>query len=271
MDVEQITVWAGAWGVVKEFIQAGIQIGLLAFIIYLALIHLRGTRALGVMGGLMIVIATGWGLSQLFGLEEIEWLLSKVPTLIAFALIIIFQPELRRAFAEIGVRPQGLLNKEERHGDTIDALLDAAYYLGKRKLGALIAIEREIGMRGIADTGVPLGAQISAELLITIFDGKGPLHDGGVILKDGVVASAACVFPLTQQGNLHRDLGTRHRAAVGLSEETDAVVIVVSEERGSVSLANGGKLVEDVEPERLRRHLVNFLIKRPRGRRASKA
>jgi diadenylate cyclase len=266
MDPADLPMWADWLRFAKEFLQSAIQIGLLSMLIYAALVHLRGTRALGVLAGLMIVMVLGWLLSVALGLEVIGWLLSKVPTLMAFALIIIFQPELRRAFAEIGANPQRLLNPEFEQGDTIDAIMDAAYHLGRRKIGALIAVEREIGMRSIANTGVPLDARLTAELLITIFDGKGPLHDGGVIVKDGMVSAAACVFPLTQQGRLDRNLGTRHRAGVGLSEETDAVVIIVSEERGTVSLACGGTLVEAAEPERLRRHLVNYLIKQKKGR-----
>ena len=142
MQPDQISMWVGVWDIVKNILQALIQVGLLSFLIYLALIHLRGTRALGVMAGLMIVMVVGWTLSQLLGLEEIEWLLSKAPTLIAFALIITFQPELRRAFAGIGANPQRLLNKEVTHSETISAILDAVYYLGQRKVGALIAIER---------------------------------------------------------------------------------------------------------------------------------
>jgi diadenylate cyclase len=240
-----------------------IQVGLLASLIYTALVFMRGTRAAPVLLGLVIVTIVGWFLANLLGLEVFEYLLSQVPQLLAFALIIIFQPELRRAFAEIGANPHRLFSPSENLEQTIDAIVEASYKLAEQKLGALVAIECKIGMRAYSETGVALNAQVSAELLRTIFYKNTPLHDGAVIIKDGMVVAANCYFPLTQ-GDLRRQFGTRHRAGVGVTEETDAIVVIVSEETGAVSVAHSGRLTFDVERQRLRRHLSNYLTKRSR-------
>jgi diadenylate cyclase len=224
---------------------------------------MRGTRAAPVLLGLVIVTIVGWFLANLLGLEVFEYLLSQVPQLLAFALIIIFQPELRRAFAEIGANPHRLFSPSENLEQTIDAIIEASYKLAEQKLGALIAIECKIGMRAYSETGVNLNAQVTAELLRTIFYKNTPLHDGAVIIKDGMLVAANCYFPLTQ-GDLRRQFGTRHRAGVGVTEETDAIVVIVSEETGAVSVAHSGRLTFDVERQRLRRHLTNYLSKRSR-------
>lgn len=250
--------WMGYFGVAVQFV---VQVGLLSWIIYLALQYLQGTRAARILAGLVLTTLIGWFLSQNLGLEVIEWLLSQVPTLMAFAIIIIFQPELRRMFADIGVNPQRFLGTSTDSAETVNALVDASFSLAERKTGALIAVERNIGMRAFIETGVSIHAPVSAELLMTIFFKDTPLHDGAVIIRHGIIEAASCFFPLSQ-APLSRELGTRHRAAVGVTEETDAVVIVASEETGRVSLAHRGRLVR-VDRERLRRHLTNYLIKKP--------
>lgn len=252
------------WDALQWLARFIIQVGLLASLIYLALLFLRGTRGAPVLVGLVIVTLVGWVLSQLLGLEVFEYLLSRAPAFIAFAVLIIFQPELRRAFAEIGSNPQRLLGGSTDIATTIEALVEACYDLAAKRTGALLAIERSIGMRAFAETGVRIQAPVSSELLSTIFFKNTPLHDGAVIVKDGIIVAANCYFPLTQAA-LSRELGTRHRAAVGVTEETDAVAIVVSEETGAVSLAYGGRLVRDIDRVRLRRHLTNYLLKRPGG------
>ncbi len=248
------------WAPLKEVLQFFIQIGLLTVIIYMVLLFLRGTRAEPILVGIVITILSGWFLSQLLGLEVIEWILTKLPTLMVFAMLIIFQPEIRRAFAEIGINPHRLMRANKSETETIDALVEASFHLAKKHIGALIAIERDIGMRSYTEAGVKISAPISSELLITIFYPNTPLHDGAVVVKDGVVISAACFFPLAQ-GKLSRTLGTRHRAGLGITEETDAVVLIVSEENGYVSLAHKGRLVSDIDKDRLVRHLTNYLIK----------
>ncbi len=250
----------GTWEFIQYMLRFVAEVGLLSFIIYLALVFLRGTRAAPILLGLVIIVLVGFIVSKVMGLEVIEWLLAKLPALIALAVLIIFQPELRRALAEVGSNPHRFLRGEHNIVQAIDALINASYYLAERNIGALIAIERDIGMRAVIDAGVRIDAPISAELLMTIFYPNTPLHDGAVVIREGMIVSASCFFPLTQ-APLSRQLGTRHRAGVGITEETDAVVIIVSEERGSVSLATRGILVQDVGKARMRRHLTNYLIK----------
>jgi diadenylate cyclase len=257
---ELLDLLAWFWSALLPLLQMIVEVGLLASIIYLALVFLKGTRAAPILLGIVITTLVGWLLSQLLGLQVIEWLLARVPALIALAVLIIFQPELRRAFAEIGSNPHRLLREHHDVSKTIDHLINAAFYLAERNIGALIAIERDIGMRAITDSGVRVDAPVSAELLITIFYPNTPLHDGAVVLRGGVIVAASCFFPLTQ-APLSRNLGTRHRAGVGITEETDAVVIIVSEERGTVSLATRGILVQDISKDRIRRHLTNYLVK----------
>lgn len=244
-----------------ESAQFLIQIIVLSVLIYLLLTYIKGTRAARILMGIVLATVIGWVLSSLLGLEVIHWLLSQVPTLMAFAMIIIFQPELRRLFAEIGVNPQRFLRENIDEPETVGALLDAAFFLSERRIGALIALERHIGMRAYAETGVRIHAPVSSELLVTIFYPNTPLHDGAVIIKNGSIIAASCFFPLTQSTDLAHSLGTRHRAAIGITEETDAVVIIVSEETGDVSLARRGLLVRKISRDRLRRHLTNYLVK----------
>ena len=253
-------VIAESWTIIHEILRFAIQIGLLTIIIYMALVFLKGTRAEPILVGIVITIVSGWFLSQFLGLEVIEWMLRKLPALMVFAIMIIFQPELRRAFAEIGINPQRFISAESKASETIDAIIEASFKLAEKHIGALIAIELDIGLRSYSEAGVKINAPISSELLVTIFYPNTPLHDGAVIIHNGVVISAACFFPLTQ-ATLSRTLGTRHRAGMGITEESDAVAIIVSEEDGSVNLANKGKLVKNTDKERLRRHLTNYLIK----------
>jgi diadenylate cyclase len=247
-----------AWEIARNLI----EIGLLAIPIYALLRFLRGTRAFAAILGIGIVIVLAFVLSQQLDLAVIEWLLTKVPSLIAITLIIIFQPELRRFFAEIGVNPQRVFASEDATGaETVEILIEAAMRLAATHTGALIAVERSIGMRSYIESGVPLNAKLSPDLLQTVFDTKTPLHDGALVIKNGIILAAGCVFPLSER-RLERALGTRHRAAIGITEETDCVTLVVSEERGWVSLAHRGVLVENLEVDRLRRHLTRYLVKR---------
>ena len=185
-----------SWSTILEWSQFAIQIGLLTILIYMALLFMKGTRAEPILVGMVITLVSGWFFSQLFGLEVIEWILAKLPALMVFAILIIFQPELRRAFAEIGTNPHRLIGTSKNETDTIDALVEAAFSLAVKHIGALVAIERDIGLRPYSEAGVKINAPISAELLITIFYPNTPLHDGAVIIKDGVVISAACFFSI---------------------------------------------------------------------------
>jgi diadenylate cyclase len=175
------------------------------------------------------------------------------------AFIVIFQPELRRGLAKLGeYTPFGLIVGEEK---IIDEIVKAAFTLSKRNVGALIAIQRHVNLEPFIESGVPIDSVVSAELLTTIFMPHTPLHDGGVIIEGNKIKTAACLFPLTQNPNVSKTLGTRHRAALGLSEETDAVVVVVSEETGWVSLALRGELYRNLGAEELREKLIALCSK----------
>jgi diadenylate cyclase len=247
-----------------EYAKTVAEVGILTFLIYQALRFVRGTRAAMVLAGLAITLVVMTALAQAFGLEVIDWILTRLWTFLAVSLLIIFQPEIRRAFAELGKQQSRLRigHRARRSADLVSTLVDATYYLADHRIGALVAIEQSIGMRSYTETGTYISAPVSSKLLSTIFFPNTPLHDGGVVIRGSTLVAAGCIFPLTQSSDQNRSLGTRHRAGVGISEETDAVVIIVSEESGAVSLAYRGHLIRGVEKERLRRHLTNWLVKR---------
>ncbi len=246
---------------VIEFIQtywkAAFEIALLAAIIYYFLLLFRGTRGAAVFTGFVIALLLIAGLTHFFELDVMNSILSRVLPFLAIAVLVIFQPELRRALAQIGSQP--LFSSSAQRGELIDVLVETARSLSQKHFGGLIAIEREIGFRGLSETGVTIDAKASVELLATIFHVNTPLHDGGVVLRGDRVISAGCVFPLTQQSNLSTSLGMRHRAAIGLSEETDAIVLVVSEENGTISIAHRGHLIQDLDTKTLRAFLARTL------------
>lgn len=244
--------------------KVGMQIFVLYLIVYSVLVFIRGTRGAPILAGLTILTLLVWVFSTVLQLEVLSWLLTNMWAVIPFSILVIFQPELRRAFAELGTSPQqrSLTQGSSRKSkETIDTLVETAFYLAERKIGALIAVERYIGMRNTAETGTLLNTALNGDLLSTIFYPNTPLHDGGVIVKSGRIIAAGCIFPLSQNDEISRSLGTRHRAGVGITEETDCVSVIVSEETGKVSLAYMGHLVRDIDEERMRRHLVNYLVK----------
>ncbi len=241
-----------------------VEIAILTVVFYYIVLFFRGTRGAQVLTGLAVFIALMLLLTYLVRLDTLNWLLQRFTVYLAIALVVIFQPEIRRALAELG--KQHVFTGTSAERGLVDALVQAVGILSERKIGALIAVEREIGTRSVQDTGKRLDAQVSAELLATLFFPHTPLHDGGVIIRGDRVAAAGCVFPLSQQDGLSRSLGTRHRAAIGLTEETDALVIVVSEETGTISVAFNGRLSRGFDEERLRRLLTAVLVRRKAAR-----
>jgi diadenylate cyclase len=201
-------------------------------------------------------------LTQVFSLDVLGWLLRRFTVFLGIALLVIFQPEIRRALAELGRQPRAALSAERR--GVIDSVVQAVGQLSEHRVGALLAIERETGTQAVRETGVALDAPVVAELLASIFYPHTPMHDGGVIVADGRIAAAGCVFPLSQNTDLHRQMGMRHRAALGMSEETDAVVVVVSEETGSISACYRGRLSSGLDVERLHRFLAALMKGPPR-------
>jgi len=235
-----------------------VEILLLTCTLYYVWKLLRGTRGAKVLVGLATVLLVLTLTSTLLQLTVIAYLLSSFSTFFLLALIIIFQPELRRILAELGSRP--LLAASQQQSEVIEAVVSAIEFLQGEHFGALIAFERDISYQPGHETGTEIDAKVSDDLLVTIFYPKTPLHDGGVIIQRDRIAAAAAIFPLTQAEGLQRTLGLRHRAALGLSDETDAIVVVLSEETGIISIAHNGELERPLMIDELRARLTEILI-----------
>jgi len=233
------------------------EILLVAFLIYRILLIYTGTRAFQILFGLVLLV-TGYALAQLLDLGLITYILSQVFTYGAFALLVVFQPELRNALAQLGrSRVWRLFTKLEQR-EVVEEIAQAAERLARAKIGGMIAIERDVDLHDFVQRGTPLHADLSAELLTTIFTPYSPLHDGVVFIKgDQIESAGSVVLRLSESPLVDRSLGTRHRAALGLSEETDASVVVISEETGQISLASGGELVRGLTAEELKARLSN--------------
>ena len=238
---------------------AGIEILLLAVSIYYGYLYFRGTRGAKVFTGLAILFIFLTLVSQILNLTVISWLLRSLTAFIAVALVVIFQPELRRALAELG--SNHFFSSARQNRETIDVVADAVFELANKQLGALIAIERDTGIRSFAESGVNLDCEISQELLLTIFFPKTPLHDGGIIIRDDRIIAAACIFPVSQREDLDRTFGLRHRAGLGITEESDAIAIVVSEETGNISVCHRGKIERGFKPGNLEKRLAELLLR----------
>ena len=235
--IDFITVWAIIYGLLKL---------------------VRGTRAVQMAVGLLGV-GLLYQLSVILGLETLQFVMRNTLLYFGFAILVIFAPEIRSALMRVGSnirRPFGRSSRQE----TFEEILLAATTLSSRKIGALIVLERNVGLQNYIDTGVELEARLSYDLLVTVFDPHTPLHDGAAIIRNyKTVAAASCFLPLTLNPRLSKELGTRHRAAIGLTDETDAVVIVISEEEGSISLVVGGKMTRDLDAGTLRSAVQRLL------------
>ncbi len=224
-------------------------------LIYSLIRFFQGTRAVQLLMGL-VMLAVIFNIAKFLQLNTINWVLTKLFAVGVLAFLIIFQPEMRRALARIGQNTFGgaFLKK----GGTVDEIIQACEHLARNKIGALIAIERDVGLRNYIESGIVVDGKTSAELLITIFAPNTPTHDGAVIVEADRIAACGSLFPLSQNPDLGRSLGTRHRAAIGLTEETDAVCVVVSEETGNISVAVYGKLTRALDGEGLRKFLTSL-------------
>ena len=242
--------------------QVGIELLLIGLVVYWVVRFLRGTRGARMLRGITFLLIFGYLVVRLlassFNLDRIAFLYERFLLFAGFAIIVAFQPELRRALMQLGetgiFRPRAQQLDEE-----IDALVECATFCSRRKIGALVAIEREAALGGMAENGTRLNAELSADLLNTIFWPNSPLHDLGVVISNGRLMYAGVQFPLAESGELEKELGSRHRAAVGMSQESDAVVLVVSEETGDVSVAERGQLIRKLTPEGLRGLLSELL------------
>jgi len=218
----------------------------------------KGTRGAAVLTGLATILLIMTFVSVMLQLEVISAILKGFSAFLALALVIIFQPELRLVLADLGSRH--FFNSSSQKREVIEVIVEAATNLASKKIGALLAIEREVGIRGHAETGVAIDCVATPELLETIFYPNTPLHDGGVVIRNDRIISAACIFPITHRAELNRLLGMRHRAAIGLSEETDAIVVTVSEETGTISICVRGEITRDLGADDLRDQLANLLF-----------
>ena len=243
---------------IKQHWNALVEIIFFAVGLYHLHLYFRGTRGARILSGVALFVVGLVVLSRAFDLVVTRWVLDRSSVFLFLILVVIFQPELRRVFAELGSRR--LFAGRVRDQRVIDQLCGCVFELASRHYGALIALEREIGLRSYAETGVNLDATFSTELLTTIFHPKTSLHDGGLILRDERVVAAACIFPVSQRESLDRSFGLRHRAGLGLCEETDAVAIVVSEETGSVSLCHDRRIERGLSPAELRERLGRVLF-----------
>lgn len=241
-----------------------LEILILAVGIYHAANFIRGTRGAPVVTGLVVLFIALSFLTTVLELTVLRWLLTTFSAFSAVAVLVIFQPELRRLLAELG--NQSLLMSAREQREDVEVIIETVERLADVRIGALMAMEQTINLTEAVESGVAVDCEATPEMLETIFFPNNAIHDGGVLLKNGRILRAACIFPLTQRQDLHKSLGTRHRAAIGLSEETDAVVVVVSEETGAISYAFRGELKRGVTAEELRAFLTAIFVQRVRTR-----
>ncbi len=228
-----------------------LEIAVVALLFFRVLLLIKGTRALQMLGGLAVLVVT-YTLAWLLKLTMITYLLGVFFTYGAFALLVIFQPELRAALAHLGPSRMTRVFRRLEGEEVADEIVDAVERLSRSGVGAIIVLEREMPLSEYVESGTVLEAKVSADLLTTIFTPYSPLHDGAVVIRGDTIIGAGCILPLSQTSTLDRALGTRHRAALGLAEESDAMVLVVSEDRASISIAQGGRLRQHLSPLQVR-------------------
>lgn len=235
-----------------------IDIVLVAFIIYRTLVFIKGTRAVQIIIGFIIVLSV-FHFSNKFELFTIGWILNNFVGSIILVIVVIFQNDIRKILLAIGRSP--FFKKISYVKETLfyDELISACVSMQQRRVGALIVVEREIGLEEFMEIGVRFDAEVNAELIMSIFQQKSPLHDGAMIIREGRIVSASCILPLAMKGGMDKQFGTRHRAAIGITEVTDAISIVVSEENGKLSYASQGNITTGVTTDDLKKALINFV------------
>jgi len=252
------------WHILQNSWRPILEILILTVGIYYAFSFVRGTRGAPIVTGFLVLLLALTIVTIVLRLEVLSWLLRHFFALLALAVLVIFQPELRRILAGLGNHPLFSSAREQR--ENIEVITQSAARLSELRIGALIAIEQSIQLQEAVESGLVVDCEATPEMLETIFFPNNAIHDGGVIIKGDRIAFAACIFPLTQRQDLSKSLGTRHRAAIGLTEETDAVVVVVSEESGSISHVYKSHLVRGVTQEELRAFLTSIFVKRAQSR-----
>lgn len=247
-----------------ELVTLIIDIAIVVFLVYCFFKIVKGSRAWQLIKGIALLIIATW-VSGLFNLKILNWILTGIMNWGVIAIIVIFQPELRRALEQLGTNKitqffgidKDLSTKTK---EDIYKVVIAATELAKTKTGALIVLERDIKIQDIVNTGIPMNAEVSPQLLVNIFEPKTPLHDGAVVISGNKIAAAACVLPLADDKDISKELGTRHRAAIGISKESDSLVVVVSEETGKISVAKDGTLIADVREDVLKKILISNIV-----------
>jgi len=235
-----------------------IDILIVAFLLYQLLQFIRGTHAVQMALGALVLVLLYW-LSQLLHLETVNWLLRTFMPYLVFGIIVVFQSEIRKVLAQLGKTPLPGVFGSPRTEEVIDEVVLAGTTLAAQRTGAIVVIERDMGLRSYIETGIALDAYVTYDLLISIFNPGTPLHDGAVIIQGNRVAAAACFLPLTVNPQLSRELGSRHRAAIGVTEDTDALAVVVSEETGVISLVVGGRIRRELDAASLKSALLDVL------------
>ncbi len=265
MPFADFTVW--------KYLSSIVDILLVWYVIYKLINVIRGTKAVQLLKGILVILLVRV-VSEYLGLKTLSWMMQQAINWGFLAIIIIFQPELRRALEQLG-RGRFFSRSGSPDDDdpekTIAAIIKATDYMAKRRIGALISIEKETGMSDYIETGIPLDSKISSELLINIFIPNTPLHDGAVIIQKNNVSAAACYLPLSESPFISKELGTRHRAALGISEVTDSITVVVSEETGGISLTKNGELHRDLNTDEFKELLSSELLVNTKVKQASSA
>lgn len=247
-----------------ELITLILDLAIVIFLVYCFFKIVKGSRAWQLIKGIALLIIATW-VSGLMNLKILNWILTGIMNLGVIAIIVIFQPELRRALEQLGTNKltqffgidKDLSTKTK---EDIYKVVIAATELSKTKTGALIVLERDIKIQDIIATGIPMNAEVSPQLLVNIFEPKTPLHDGAVVISGNKISAAACVLPLADDKDIAKELGTRHRAAIGISKESDSIVVVVSEETGKISVAKDGTLIADVREDVLKKILISNIV-----------
>lgn len=238
-----------------------IDIGLVWYVLYKLIMLIRGTKAIQLLKGIVVVFVVRL-ISFIFNFQTIKWITDQAIDWGFLVIIILFQPELRRALEQLGrgsIFSRSTKSEEEILQQIIDSIVESCNYMAKRRIGALITIERETGVGEYTETGIPINAELTHQLLTNIFTPNTPLHDGAVIIKRDTIVAAACYLPLSESPFISKELGTRHRAAMGISEVTDAITIIVSEETGQISATKNGELRRELSEDALRDYLRNNL------------
>ncbi|HLR02238.1 MAG TPA: diadenylate cyclase CdaA [Virgibacillus sp.] len=246
---------------VLNLLRIGADIALVWYVLYKLIMLIRGTKAIQLLKGIVVVLVV-WLLSSVFELQTIQYFTNQAIRWGFLVIVILFQPELRRALEQLGrgnIFARGTRSEEEILEQMINAIVDSCDYMAKRRIGALITIERDTGIGDYAETGIAINGKLTHQLLTNIFTPNTPLHDGAVIIKGEEIEAAACYLPLSESPFISKELGTRHRAAMGISEVTDAITIVVSEETGGISSTKNGEMRRSMDLDALKEYLMQNL------------